>query len=280
MKRIVTIQDLSCVGKCSLTIALPVLSALGLECCALPTAVLSTHTAFDGFARKDLTDFLAPVSAHWQSLGLQFDAIYTGYLASPAQIDFVEDFFVRFGGKHTLRFVDPVMADQGRLYTGFDDDFPALMRKLCAHADIITPNITEACLLTGTPYRETLDEHDLRNLLEKLLALGPRTAILTGVRMQPGKMGVAAMDASGTLDVHLTQYIPAVFHGTGDLFASVCAGLLTLGHSVKEAIALASDYVVQTLHATAADPNARWYGVNYEATLPLLLRSLEKLEES
>ena len=150
----------------------------------------------------------------------------------------------------------------------------------CAHADIITPNITEACLLTGTPYRETLDEHDLRNLLEKLLALGPRTAILTGVRMQPGKMGVAAMDASGTLDVHLTQYIPAVFHGTGDLFASVCAGLLTLGHSVKEAIALASDYVVQTLHATAADPNARWYGVNYEATLPLLLRSLEKLEES
>ena len=128
MKRIVTIQDLSCVGKCSLTIALPVLSALGLECCALPTAVLSAHTAFDGFVRKDLTEFLAPVSAHWQSLGLQFDAIYTGYLASPAQIDFVEDFFVRFGGEHTLRFVDPVMADQGRLYAGFDEDFPVLMR--------------------------------------------------------------------------------------------------------------------------------------------------------
>lgn len=280
MKRIVTIQDLSCVGKCSLTIALPVLSALGLECCALPTAVLSTHTAFDGFVRKDLTEFLAPVSAHWQSLGLQFDAIYTGYLASPAQIDFVEDFFVRFGGEHTLRFVDPVMADQGRLYAGFDKDFPVLMRKLCARADIITPNITEACLLTGTLYRETLDERDLRVLLEKLLALGPRIAILTGVRTQPGKMGVAAMDASGTLDVHLTQYIPAVFHGTGDLFASVCVGLLTLGHPVKDAIALASDYVVQTLRATAADPNARWYGVNYEATLPLLLRSLEKLEES
>lgn len=280
MKRIVTIQDLSCVGKCSLTIALPVLSALGLECCALPTAVLSAHTAFDGFVREDLTDFLAPVSAHWQALGLQFDAIYTGYLASPAQIDFVEDFFARFGSENTLRFVDPVMADQGKLYAGFDDSFPPLMRRLCARADILTPNITEACLLTGTPYRETHDERYLRTLLEGLLALGPRTAILTGVRTQPDKMGVAAMDRSGTLSVHLTQYIPAVFHGTGDLFASVCAGLLTLGRPVEQALRTASDYVVQTLRVTAADPNARWYGVNYEATLPLLLRSLEAEEES
>lgn len=279
MKRIVTIQDLSCVGKCSLTIALPVLSALGLECCALPTAVLSAHTAFDGFVREDLTDFLAPVSAHWQALGLQFDAIYTGYLASPAQIDFVEDFFARFGGTDTLRFVDPVMADQGKLYAGFDDDFPLLMRRLCAKADIITPNITEACLLTGMPYRETHDERYLRTLLEKLLALGPRSAILTGVRTQPGKMGVASINAQGEISMHLTQYIPAVFHGTGDLFASVCVGLLSGGHTVEDAVRTASDYVVQTLRVTAADPNARWYGVNYEATLPLLLRSLGAQED-
>ena len=267
MKRIVTIQDLSCVGKCSLTIALPVLSALGLECCALPTAVLSAHTAFDGFARKDLTDFLAPVSAHWQSLGLQFDAIYTGYLASPAQIDFVEDFFVRFGGEHTLRFVDPVMADQGRLYAGFDEDFPVLMRKLCARADIITPNITEACLLTGTLYRETLDERDLRVLLEKLLALGPRIAILTGVRTQPGKMGVAAMDASGTLDVHLTQYIPAVFHGTGDLFASGLVAAIYAERSLTQAVEFAGRLVTDAMRITPDQPDYRLRGVSFETVL-------------
>ena len=187
MKRIATVQDLSCVGKCSLSIALPVLSAMGVECCVMPTAVLSAHTAFDGFVSRDLTDLLAPVSAHWQQLGLTFDALYTGYLASPAQVDFVEAFFDRFGGEHTLRFVDPVMADQGRLYAGFDDGFPEKMRRLCARADIITPNITEACLLTGTLYREQHDEDYVRALLEKLLAFGPRTVILTGVRPADGR---------------------------------------------------------------------------------------------
>ena len=254
MKRIATVQDLSCVGKCSLSIALPVLSAMGVECCVMPTAILSAHTAFDGFVSRDLTDLLAPVSAHWQQLGLTFDALYTGYLASPAQVDFVEAFFDRFGGKHTLRFVDPVMADQGRLYAGFDDGFPEKMRLLCARADIITPNITEACLLTGTLYREQHDEDYVRALLEKLLAFGPRTVILTGVRPADGRMGVAAM----------------VFHGTGDLFASVCVGYLTLGRSTAEAIRRASEYVVRTLRVTAQNPDARWYGVDFETTLPLL----------
>ncbi len=274
MKRIATIQDLSCVGKCSLSIALPVLSAMGIECAALPTAVLSAHTAFDGFVCKDLTAQLNPIAAHWQALGLRFDAVYTGYLASDAQVDFVERFLAQFGGADTLRFVDPVMADQGRLYAGFDDAFPEKMRRLCARADIITPNITEACLLTGTPYRETHTQQYLRTLLEKLLAFGPRTAILTGVRPAEGKMGVASMDAGGAFSLHLTEYIPVVFHGTGDLFASACVGFLTLGCSAAEAITRASDYVVQTLRVTAADPDARWYGVNFEATLPLLISSL------
>ena len=274
MKRIATIQDLSCVGKCSLSIALPVLSAMGIECAALPTAVLSAHTAFDGFVCKDLTAQLNPIAAHWQALGLRFDAVYTGYLASDAQVDVVERFLAQFGGADTLRFVDPVMADQGRLYAGFDDAFPEKMRRLCARADIITPNITEACLLTGTPYRETHTQQYLRTLLEKLLAFGPRTAILTGVRPAEGKMGVASMDAGGAFSLHLTEYIPVVFHGTGDLFASACVGFLTLGCSAAEAITRASDYVVQTLRVTAADPDARWYGVNFEATLPLLISSL------
>lgn len=270
MKRIATVQDLSCVGKCSLSIALPVLSAMGVECCVMPTAVLSAHTAFNGFVSRDLTELLAPVSAHWQQLGLTFDALYTGYLASSAQVEFVEEFFDRFGGENTLRFVDPVMADQGRLYAGFDEDFPEQMRRLCTRADIITPNITEACLLTGLPYREEHEESYLRELLEKLLAVGPHTVILTGVRPVDGRMGVAAMDASGALSVHLTEYIPVVFHGSGDLFASACVGYLTLGKSTAEAIRWASEYVVQTLRVTAQNPDARWYGVDFETTLPLL----------
>lgn len=279
MKRIATIQDLSCVGKCSLGIAMPILSAMGIECAALPTAVLSAHTAFDGFVCTDLTAQLAPIAAHWKALGLRFDALYTGYLASPAQVAFVEDFFDSFGGAHTLVFVDPVMADQGRLYAGFDAGFPEKMRRLCARADIVTPNVTEACLLTGMEYRELHEESYLRELLEGLISFGPRTAIITGVRSDDGRMGVVAMDAGGKLSGHWTEYIPAVFHGTGDLFASTCVGLLTLGWPTAGAIRLASEYVVQTLRATVRDRDARWYGVDFETTLPLLLSKLEKKED-
>lgn len=175
MKRIVTMQDLSCIGKCSLTVALPVLSAMGLECVVLPTAVLSAHTAFEGFRYEPLS--LTPVADHWQQLGLQFDMIYTGYLGGRAQVDQALDFFTRFPA---MRLVDPVMADHGALYAGLEPDFPAVLRTLCAQADLITPNITEACLLTGLEYRETHDDSYIRTLLERLLALGARTAILTG----------------------------------------------------------------------------------------------------
>ena len=153
MKRIVTMQDLSCIGKCSLTVALPVLSAMGLECAVLPTAVLSAHTAFEGFRYEPLS--LTPVADHWQQLGLQFDMIYTGYLGGRAQVDQALDFFTRFPA---MRLVDPVMADHGALYAGLEPNFPAVLRTLCAQADLITPNITEACLLTGLEYRETHDD--------------------------------------------------------------------------------------------------------------------------
>ena len=172
MKRIVTMQDLSCIGKCSLTVALPVLSAMGLECAVLPTAVLSAHTAFEGFRYEPLS--LTPVADHWQQLGLQFDMIYTGYLGGRAQVDQALDFFTRFPA---MRLVDPVMADHGALYAGLEPDFPAVLRTLCAQADLITPNITEACLLTGLEYRETHDDSYIRTLLERLLALGARTRI-------------------------------------------------------------------------------------------------------
>lgn len=274
MKRIASIQDLSCIGKCSQSIALPVLSAMGLECAALPTALLSAHTAFDGFAACDLTGVLPAMIAHWKRLGLHFDTIYTGYLGSTAQIALVEEFLAHFRTASTPVFIDPVMADRGTLYTGFSPDFPAAMRVLCSHADILTPNVTEACLLTGAEYRELHDESYLRRLLEGLLALGAKTAIITGLRPDAAHMGVAAMSADGKLALHLTDYIDGMFHGTGDLFAATCVGALTLGYPPEEAIALAADYVLTTIRVTVRHPDRRWYGVDFETTLPYLMKQL------
>lgn len=276
MKRIISIQDLSCIGKCSQGVALPVLSAMGIECAVLPTALLSTHTAFDGFVSRDLTDCIRPILAHWKTMGLCFDAIYSGYLASEAQIDLVEEIFDDFGRAGNLFFVDPVMADNGSLYPGFSAAFPGKMRELCRLADIITPNVTEACLLTGLEYRTSHDEAFVRALLEGLLTLGAKTAIVTGIRTDTSHMGVAAMGTDGKLTLHYTDYIPAVFYGTGDLFASTCAGALTLGLPASDAISLAADQVVRTIRATTADPEAAWYGVNFEQTLPDLSARLRE----
>lgn len=278
MKRIVSIQDFSCIGKCSQSIALPVLSAMGLECAALPTVLLSAHTAFDGFVSRELTDSIAPITAHWKNLGICFDTIYTGYLGSEAQIAQVERVIADFACD--LVFVDPVMADHGKLYPGFAPEFPARMKELCRCADVITPNVTEACLLTGKPYRDRQEERFVRELLQSLLSLGAKTAIVTGIRMDEHHMGVAAMDEAGSFSLHNTDFVPSVFYGTGDLFASTCAGALTLGMPAAEAIALAADYVVTTIRVTAQDSDARWYGVNFEQTLPYLMKRLGRFEEN
>ncbi len=275
MKRIASIQDFSCLGKCSQTVALPVLSAMGVECAALPTAFLSTHTAFEGFVSYDMTECLPCMIDHWQALGVQFDAIYTGYLASAAQISLVKDFFECFGTPQTLRFVDPVMADHGKLYAGFPEDFPDAMRRLCSRADVLTPNVTEACLLTGLPYRETHDETYTNALLTALLKLGCKTAVITGIRPDEAHMGVAALQADGTPLLHLTDYVPALFHGTGDLFAASCVGALLRGLSLRSAIALAADYVVKTIRVTLKNSEHAWYGVDFEATLPDLMAQLQ-----
>lgn len=277
MKRIVSIQDLSCIGKCSLGVALPVLSAMGIECAVLPTALLSAHTEFEGFVSRDLGDSFSPITAHWKALGLRFDAIYSGYLGSEAQIDRLEGFLDVFATAQTRLFIDPVMADGGRLYAGISAAFPARMRELLRRADFITPNVTEACLLTNTPYRQTQDEAFVRSLLEKLLQFGVQTAIVTGIRTDAGHMGIAAMERDGVLRLHNSDYLPSTFYGAGDLFASACVGALTRGLSCADAVALAADYVAETLRVTADAPDARWYGVNFEATLPYLMRRIDAL---
>lgn len=276
MKRIITLQDISCVGRCSITVALPVISAMGVECGILPTAVLSTHTMFKNFTCKDLSDQIAPIADAWETEQITFDGIYTGYLASAEQCGQVCDFFDRFATADNLVVVDPAMADNGKLYPAFDASFPAAMGKVCAKADIILPNITEACLLTGMSYQTTYDEAYIRELLEKLLELGCRTAVLTGVSFEPGRLGVAYLDKKGNSYSYFTHKCPQSYHGTGDLYSSTVVGGLMRGLSLADSVSLAADFVVNCIEATANDENARWYGVSFESQIPELCGMLQR----
>lgn len=275
MKRIVSIQDVSCLGKCSLTVALPIISAMGVECSIIPTAVLSTHTMFSGFTCKDLTDQIEPIAAHWKESGLGFDAVYTGYLASAEQIDYVCAFFDAFRQEGGMVVVDPVMADNGKLYPAFGPDFPAQMARVCTKADLILPNLTEASLLTGLPYRTEQDEGYIKELLQALAALGPRYVALTGVSFEPDKLGVMYYDkVTGQYGSYFTQRLPASFHGTGDIFASTCVGGLTRGLPLGDALALAADYTVESIRLTLESPDANWYGVEFERAIPYLVQRM------
>ncbi len=274
MKRILTIQDISCLGKCSITIALPVLSAMGVETVILPTAVLSTHTMFKNFTVKDLTGELLPIAAHWKSENVHFDAIYTGYLGSAEEIEIAKRVFAMFRDKDTLLFVDPVMGDNGKLYPAFDTAYAALNAGLCKGTDIIVPNITEACLMTGTEYREVYDRDYIVSLLERLSGLGAGVSVLTGVSLSPGKTGVMGLDSSGTLFEYQNDRVDAAYHGTGDLFSSVCVGAVLRGRTLQEAVQIAADYTAHTIRVTLENPEKPWYGVDFERTLPDLIDAL------
>ena len=274
MKRIVTMQDISCVGKCSLTVALPVLSAMGVETAVIPTAVLSAHSVFPDFTFRDLTDEILPIVRHWQSQKLSFDAVYTGYLGSREQIDVICGALDLLAGPETLIFVDPAMADQGRLYAGFDLAFARRMAELCRRADFIDPNVTEACFLTDMPYRETYDEAYVDELLDKLRAICPGTLILTGVHFRPGETGVIGVTPTGERFSYFHETVPGQFHGTGDIFSGVAVGGLMRGLTLADALRLAADFTYTCIRRTVEDPDRRWYGVSFESALPDLIKKL------
>lgn len=276
MKRIVTVQDISCVGKCSLTVALPIISAMGVEAAILPTAVLSTHTAFKkGFTLHDLTGEIAPITSHWKSEGIGFDAIYTGYLASFDQIDLVKHMAKDF--PEALLFVDPAMGDNGKLYYGFDEAFAKKMAELCAVADIIVPNMTEASFMLGIPYvAEGYDEAYVKDVLVKLCAMGAKKAALTGVSLDAHTTGVMAYDSeTGEFFSYYHDRIPVQYHGTGDVFASACVGALMRGKTLEQALVIAADYTCESIRLTEAEPGHNWYGVNFEQAVPMLIERLK-----
>lgn len=274
MKRIATIQDISCLGKCSLTVALPILSAMGMETAILPTAVFSTHTLFSRFTRTDLTEALPGIIEHWKEEKFAFDAIYSGYLGTPRLIGITADLFRRFRNDHSLMVVDPVMADNGKLYPGFTEDYARQMTELCAVADVIVPNMTEASLMLGVPYRESgYDEAYIRLLLRKLTDLGARTAVLTGVSFEEGRIGAMAYCAEDdTFTAYFNDRVDAMYHGTGDIFASTLVGSLVRGDGMEKALQLAADYTRESIRLTKEDPNGVSYGVNFEQVMGMLTR--------
>ena len=271
MKRILTIQDISCFGKCSLTVALPLLSAMGIETVILPTAVLSTHTLFKGFTCKDLSDQLKPITDHWKQEGITFDAIYTGYLGTEEEIDTVIGIIENFRNENTLVFVDPAMGDNGKLYPAFSEHYAKKNADLCAVADIADPNITEASFLTGLPYKETYSEEYVKEMLTALAAIGTKIPILTGVSLGEGKTGALGYDTEKNEFFHYqNDKVPAAYHGTGDIFSSVLAGAFVIGVGRTKALKIAADYTAHTIAETLKNPENPWYGVDFEATLPAL----------
>lgn len=276
MKRIVTIQDISCFGKCSITVALPLISAMGIECAIIPTSVLSTHTGgFEGFTVRDISDDIPAIKEHWKKYDIGFDTIYTGYLGSKEQIDHVLDFIKDFKKDNTLLFVDPAMADKGRLYTGFDSEFPSHMARLCSKADIIVPNITEASFMLGIPYTEGYDEEYIKNVLKNLCKLGCKKAVLTGVSYGKDTQGAVFYDSeSDTYHSYFTENVPVHFHGTGDTFASVFAGSLTRGLSYEKALQIAVDFTVRCIKDTIPYAKEHKYGTMFEMSIPYLIDEL------
>lgn len=273
-QRILTIQDISCVGQCSLTVALPIISACGVETAVLPSAVLSTHTAgFSGYTFRDLTEDMPAISAHWQKENLRFDAIYTGYLGSTRQIGYVADIFASVGAHGCRNIVDPAMADNGRLYPGFDEAYVKAMTGLCAKADYVIPNITEAAMMTGLPYRTEYDRSYIDALLQALTDLGCKNIILTGVGYDSESTGVVVYQ-NGIHSYYRHNKLPNGCHGTGDIFASCFVGALVRGKSAFQAAKIAADFCVECIAYTAKLPN-HWYGAAFEPNLGKLIQALE-----
>ena len=271
-KRILTIQDISCVGQCSMTVALPILSACGHETCILPTALLSTHTG--GFGRPaviHLDQGLDGMWRHWKENGIVFDAILVGYLGSIAAIEMTEKILEELLAPEGISIVDPAMADHGRLYSGFDPEYARAMERLCRKADIILPNITEAAMFAGVEYRQEFEEAYIRDLLSRM---DHPCVILTGVGYRAGETG-AAIYSRGDLVYYTHPKVGKSFHGTGDMFAAAFAGALMQEKTLQESVQIAADFVCKAIENTCAAP-AHWYGVKFETALPDLIRMLQK----
>ena len=273
-KKVLTIQDVSCVGQCSLTVALPIISACGIETCPLPSAVLSTHTGgFTGYTFRDLTDDMPSIRDHWIKENIKFDAIYTGYLGSTKQIDIVKTFFDTCAANNCLKIVDHAMADNGKLYYGFDNAFVEQMKSLCARADFVVPNITEASMLTGKEFKSEYDEAYIDSLIDGLVRLGAKGVILTGVSFSPENTGVLVYE-NGEKQYYAHEKMAKGCHGTGDIYASALVGSMMRGKTAFDSAKIAADFTLDCIKNTQKDPD-HWYGARFEPSLAKLIEMLD-----
>lgn len=277
-KRVLAIHDISCVGRCSLTVALPVLSACGVECSLLPTALLSTHTGgFSGYTFLDLSDEMEKVLDHWKTLDMDFDYIYTGYLGSPEQIKTVARTVAMYPSAKLI--VDTVMGDGGRMYQGLSDDFPEAMRSLTTLADMITPNATEAALLLGEDYRgEPWDCPEVRDTVARLAGdTAGGAAVMTGV-VRDGEIGAVAC-VGGKFYEAFSKKADGMFHGTGDVFASALVAALAAGADHARALFVAAEFTHRAIEASLMENRDRKYGVPFEKALPFIVKELNGSDE-
>lgn len=278
LQRVAAIHDISGFGKCSMTVVLPILSAAGIEVVCMPTAVLSTHTGgFEGFTYRDLTEDLPAITEHWKSLDLHFSSIYSGFLGSPEQVDIVSNFMDTFNSDNTLVYVDPVMADEGELYSVFDDHMVDKMRELCEKADLLLPNITEACFLLKQPYQHGPYTRDyIEKIVRVLSDMGPEKVVLTGVYFDNEKLGAACYDrAEDKVEYAFSEKVPGQFHGTGDIFGSFCLAALLNGKSLLDSTQFAVDLTTDCILRTVARETNRREGVDFEGVLPEMMKRLE-----
>lgn len=271
MKRVLTIQDISCVGQCSLTVALPIISAFGIETAILPTAILSTHTMFKDYSFLDLTEQMPIIENKWHNENIKFDGLYTGYIGSTKQIDHIFSIMNSSLNDNSIIVVDPCMADFGKLYPGFSKDFPKEMLKLCQKAHYIIPNLTEACLLLDIPYDENYSKEKLEEIVYQLFLLTNANVILTGMKKSSNKLGCLYYNKDNkTYNYYFTDKVDINFHGTGDCFASAFFGSIMKGHSLDNACKIACEFTYRCVYETKDDYEKHSYGVYFEKVLKYL----------
>ena len=271
-KKVLTMQDISCYGQCSITVALPILSAWGYETAILPSAILSTHTSgFKNFTVHDLSNEIPKIISHWKDEQIKFDAFYVGYLGDVSHVDLVIQIKNELLKQNAEFILDPVMGDNGKLYPAFNERYVKSIRRLIKEADIILPNLTEACFLTDTKYREDYDEDYIKEIVNKLVQLGAKKIVLTGIAYEKEMTGVVVFDGN---EYHhfIHQKIDKSYHGTGDVYASTFLGAYLGHHDLMRSAITAADFVVEAIKNTMSDPNHN-YGVKFE---PLLVEFIKE----
>ncbi len=279
MKRIVTIQDISCFGRCSQTVAIPIISALGIETVPLPTAVLSTHTGeFEDYTFLPLCDEVKKITHHWKKEQLKFDAIYIGYIGSKSQAEFLIDFIDDFADENTVVYLDPAMADNAKIYSGLDDEYVDVIRRLCANADIISPNIYEAMLLVNGECSKDYTDEDVEFIENSITALCPRV-IITGVHKNDEILTIGIDTTKNSREIKKNKKIDGMFYGTGDIFSSVFIGCYIKGFDFHKSISIADEFINECIKSTLPEKEKYWYGINFEEHISLLTEYAKKTED-